>query len=80
MPSVNYTSLLSVFVCSLPPLASPAAGHVVSGGQLTAELSSVLGSGAHTVLLFLQDKVRTVSVPCPYRVRTVIPVDTNRMV
>lgn len=43
--------------CSLPPLASPAAGHITSTEQLTAYLSTVLSSGPHTVLLFLQDKV-----------------------
>ncbi|XP_035512688.1 V-type proton ATPase subunit S1b [Morone saxatilis] len=42
---------------SLPPLASPAAGHITSNDQLTAYLHSALGSGPHTVLLFLQDKL-----------------------
>ncbi|XP_030230569.1 V-type proton ATPase subunit S1 [Gadus morhua] len=42
---------------SLPSLASPAAGHVVSSSQLTTDLSSVFNSGPHTVLLFLQDKL-----------------------
>ncbi|CAL8368259.1 unnamed protein product [Lota lota] len=42
---------------SLPSLASPAAGHVVSSSQLTTDLSSVFSSGPHTVLLFLQDKL-----------------------
>ncbi|XP_036959021.1 V-type proton ATPase subunit S1-like [Acanthopagrus latus] len=41
----------------LPPLASPAAGHIISNDQLTAYLSSAFGSGPHTVLLFLQDKL-----------------------
>ncbi|XP_042347284.1 V-type proton ATPase subunit S1b [Plectropomus leopardus] len=41
----------------LPPLASPAAGHITSNEQLTAYLTSALGSGPHTVLLFLQDKL-----------------------
>ncbi|KAG7237917.1 hypothetical protein INR49_031710 [Caranx melampygus] len=41
----------------LPPLASPAAGHITSIDQLTAYLTTVLGSGPHTVLLFLQDKL-----------------------
>uniref|UniRef100_A0A8C3A1B2 Uncharacterized protein n=1 Tax=Cyclopterus lumpus TaxID=8103 RepID=A0A8C3A1B2_CYCLU len=41
----------------LPPLASPAAGHIVPKGQLKAYLTSAFGSGSHTVLLFLQDKV-----------------------
>nr|XP_046251614.1 V-type proton ATPase subunit S1b [Scatophagus argus] len=41
----------------LPPLASPAAGHITSNDQLTAYLSSAFGSGPHTVLLFLQDKL-----------------------
>ncbi|TKS76620.1 V-type proton ATPase subunit S1 [Collichthys lucidus] len=41
----------------LPPLASPAAGHITSKDQLTAYLTSAFGSGPHTVLLFLQDKL-----------------------
>ncbi|XP_071381654.1 V-type proton ATPase subunit S1-like [Centroberyx affinis] len=41
----------------LPPLASPAAGHIMSSDKLTAYLSSAFGSGPHTVLLFLQDKL-----------------------
>ncbi|XP_073326853.1 V-type proton ATPase subunit S1-like [Pagrus major] len=41
----------------LPPLASPAAGHITSNDQLTAYLNSAFGSGPHTVLLFLQDKL-----------------------
>ncbi|XP_029292562.1 V-type proton ATPase subunit S1b [Cottoperca gobio] len=42
---------------SLPPLASPAAGHITSNEQLTAYLTSAFGSGPNTVLLFLQDKL-----------------------
>ncbi|XP_037627843.1 V-type proton ATPase subunit S1-like [Sebastes umbrosus] len=42
---------------SLPPLASPAAGHITSNDQLAAYLTSAFGSGPHTVLLFLQDKL-----------------------
>lgn len=42
---------------SLPPVASPAAGHITSSSELGAFLSSPLGSGTHTVLLFLQDKL-----------------------
>uniref|UniRef100_A0A1A7WVF9 Uncharacterized protein n=1 Tax=Iconisemion striatum TaxID=60296 RepID=A0A1A7WVF9_9TELE len=42
---------------SLPPLATSTAGHITSYGELTAYLSSVFGSGPHTVLLFLQDKL-----------------------
>ncbi|XP_019966212.1 V-type proton ATPase subunit S1b [Paralichthys olivaceus] len=42
---------------SLPPLASPAAGHITSNDQLSAYLAAALGSGPHTVLLFLQDKL-----------------------
>lgn len=42
---------------SLPPLASPAAGHITSNDQLTAYLTSAFGSGPHTVLFFLQDKL-----------------------
>ncbi|XP_022618944.1 V-type proton ATPase subunit S1-like [Seriola dumerili] len=41
----------------LPPLALPAAGHIISNDQLTAYLTTALGSGPHTVLLFLQDKL-----------------------
>ncbi|XP_044065957.1 V-type proton ATPase subunit S1b [Siniperca chuatsi] len=41
----------------LPPLATPAAGHITSNDQLTAYLTSAFGSGPHTVLLFLQDKL-----------------------
>ncbi|KAJ4934056.1 hypothetical protein JOQ06_007339 [Pogonophryne albipinna] len=41
----------------LPPLASPAAGHITSNDQLTAYLTSAFGSGPNTVLLFLQDKL-----------------------
>ncbi|XP_070766649.1 V-type proton ATPase subunit S1b [Enoplosus armatus] len=41
----------------LPTLASPAAGHITSNDQLTAYLTSAFGSGPHTVLLFLQDKL-----------------------
>uniref|UniRef100_I3KI82 ATPase H+ transporting accessory protein 1b n=1 Tax=Oreochromis niloticus TaxID=8128 RepID=I3KI82_ORENI len=42
---------------SLPPLASPAAGHIASYEQLSAYLTSAFSSGSHTVLLFLQDKL-----------------------
>lgn len=41
----------------LPPLASSSAGHITSKDQLTAYLTSAFGSGPHTVLLFLQDKL-----------------------
>lgn len=41
----------------LQPLASPAAGRIMSSDLLTAYLSSAFGSGRHTVLLFLQDKL-----------------------
>lgn len=41
----------------LPPLASPAAGHITPNEQLAAYLKSAFGSGPHTVLLFLQDKL-----------------------
>ncbi|XP_040007881.1 V-type proton ATPase subunit S1b [Xiphias gladius] len=41
----------------LPPLASPAAGHITSHDQLTAYLATAIGSGPHTALLFLQDKL-----------------------
>ncbi|XP_035501909.1 V-type proton ATPase subunit S1b [Scophthalmus maximus] len=42
---------------SVRPLASPAAGHITSNDQLTAYLAAAFGSGPHTVLLFLQDKL-----------------------
>ncbi|XP_045911134.1 V-type proton ATPase subunit S1-like [Micropterus dolomieu] len=42
---------------SLRPLASPAAGHITSNDQLTTYLTSAFGSGPHTVLFFLQDKL-----------------------
>lgn len=41
----------------LPPLASPTAGHITSNDQLSLYLTSAFGSGSHTVLLFLQDKL-----------------------
>ncbi|XP_026223143.1 V-type proton ATPase subunit S1-like [Anabas testudineus] len=41
----------------LPPLASPAAGHIISNDQLTSYLTSAFSSGSRTVLLFLQDKL-----------------------
>ncbi|XP_029012975.1 V-type proton ATPase subunit S1b [Betta splendens] len=43
----------------LPPLASAAAGHIASDDQLSSYLTSTFsaGSGSHTVLLFLQDKL-----------------------
>lgn len=42
---------------SLAPLASPAAGHITSNEQLSAYLTSAVGSRTHTVLLFLQEKL-----------------------
>ncbi|MED6241435.1 hypothetical protein ATANTOWER_014288 [Ataeniobius toweri] len=42
---------------SLPPLASPLAGHITSMEELAAYLTPAFGSGPHTVLLFLQDKL-----------------------
>uniref|UniRef100_A0A1A8MTY1 ATPase, H+ transporting, lysosomal accessory protein 1a n=1 Tax=Nothobranchius pienaari TaxID=704102 RepID=A0A1A8MTY1_9TELE len=42
---------------SLPPLAPATAGHITPHEEVTAYLSSVFGSGSHTVLLFLQDKL-----------------------
>ncbi|MEQ2224147.1 hypothetical protein ILYODFUR_004480 [Ilyodon furcidens] len=42
---------------SLPPLASPLAGHITSMEELAAYLAPAFGSGPHTVLLFLQDKL-----------------------
>uniref|UniRef100_A0A3Q3F0W6 ATPase H+ transporting accessory protein 1 n=1 Tax=Labrus bergylta TaxID=56723 RepID=A0A3Q3F0W6_9LABR len=41
----------------LPALAPSAAGHITSTDQLTAYLTSALGSGPRTVVLFLQDKL-----------------------
>ncbi|KAK2851889.1 hypothetical protein Q5P01_008165 [Channa striata] len=41
----------------LPPLASPAAGHITSSDHLATYLTSVFTPGPHTVLLFLQDKL-----------------------
>ncbi|KAM9350384.1 V-type proton ATPase subunit S1b [Symphorus nematophorus] len=41
----------------LPPLASPAAGNIMSNDQLIAYINSAFGFGPHTVLLFLQDKL-----------------------
>ncbi|KAM6925121.1 V-type proton ATPase subunit S1b [Xenentodon cancila] len=41
----------------LPPLKPPAAGHVTSNEELSAYLTTAFGSGSHTVLLFLQDKL-----------------------
>lgn len=38
-------------------MAPPAAGHITSSSELSAFLTSALGSGTHTVLLFLQDKL-----------------------
>lgn len=46
------------FCLSLPPLASPSAGHISSDQELAAYLRPVFASGRHTVLLFLQEKVR----------------------
>ncbi|XP_056896066.1 V-type proton ATPase subunit S1-like [Takifugu flavidus] len=42
---------------SLPPLAPLAAGHITSIEELSAYFSAAFGSGPHTVLLFLQDKL-----------------------
>ncbi|XP_029578532.1 V-type proton ATPase subunit S1 [Salmo trutta] len=42
---------------TLPPMASPAAGHIISNDQLMSYLNSALGSAPHNVLLFLQDKL-----------------------
>ncbi|XP_061628490.1 V-type proton ATPase subunit S1-like isoform X2 [Phyllopteryx taeniolatus] len=41
----------------LPPAPSSSAGHVTSDEQLGSYLASAFGSGARTVLLFLQDKL-----------------------
>ncbi|XP_054649901.1 V-type proton ATPase subunit S1b [Dunckerocampus dactyliophorus] len=41
----------------LPGLASSPAGHITSNEQLANYLTSAFGSGTHTVLLFLQDKL-----------------------
>lgn len=45
------------YAYSLPPLAPLAAGHITSIEELSAYFSAAFGSGPHTVLLFLQDKV-----------------------
>ncbi|XP_069567027.1 V-type proton ATPase subunit S1b [Brachyistius frenatus] len=42
---------------SLPPLASPTAGRITSGDQLSVYLSSAFSSGSRTALLFLQEKL-----------------------
>ncbi|XP_017274599.1 V-type proton ATPase subunit S1b [Kryptolebias marmoratus] len=42
---------------SLPLLPPPTAGHITSIEELTVYFTSVFGSGSHTVLLFLQDKL-----------------------
>uniref|UniRef100_A0A3Q4M3X2 ATPase H+ transporting accessory protein 1b n=1 Tax=Neolamprologus brichardi TaxID=32507 RepID=A0A3Q4M3X2_NEOBR len=61
--SMQLNHLISQFififfsVFSLPPLASPTAGHIASYEQLSAYLTSAFSSGSHTVLLFLQDKL-----------------------
>ncbi|XP_031701277.1 V-type proton ATPase subunit S1b [Anarrhichthys ocellatus] len=55
--SVAQVPLLMWSSDGLPPLASPAAGHITSKDQLTAYLTSAFASGPHTVLLFLQDKL-----------------------
>ncbi|KAM9785705.1 V-type proton ATPase subunit S1b [Neosynchiropus ocellatus] len=41
----------------IPALSSSAAGSILSQGQFSAYLSTILGSGPHTVVLFLQDKL-----------------------
>lgn len=46
-----------LYAYSLPPLAPLAAGHITSIEELSAYFSTAFGSGPHTVLLFLQDKV-----------------------
>ncbi|KAL6119420.1 atp6ap1 [Pungitius sinensis] len=55
--SVAQVPLLMWSSDGLPALASTAAGHITSKDQLTTYLSSAFGSGRHTVLLFLQDKL-----------------------
>ncbi|XP_030279230.1 V-type proton ATPase subunit S1-like [Sparus aurata] len=60
LATVSSTAQVPVLLWSsdgLPPLASPAAGHIISNDQLTTYLNSAFGSGPHTVLLFLQDKL-----------------------
>lgn len=42
---------------SLPSVPSSSAGHITPNSQLSAYLTSAFGSGTHTVLLFLQDKL-----------------------
>lgn len=53
-----FAFLFVLHSCSLPPLAPLAAGHITSIEELRAYFNSVLGSNPHTVLLFLQAKVR----------------------
>ncbi|KAF7669481.1 hypothetical protein LDENG_00189700 [Lucifuga dentata] len=55
--STTQVPLLMWSIEGLPPLAPPAAGHITSIGQLKGYVSSAFGSGSHTVLLFLQDKL-----------------------
>lgn len=55
--SVAQVPLLMWSSDGLPPLASPAAGHITTNGQLTAYFTSAFGAGPHTVLLLLQDKL-----------------------
>ncbi|XP_072552192.1 V-type proton ATPase subunit S1b [Salminus brasiliensis] len=42
---------------SLPALAEPAAGEIVSGGKLVSYLKSALTTSPHTMVLFLQDEL-----------------------
>ncbi|XP_061684387.1 V-type proton ATPase subunit S1-like [Syngnathoides biaculeatus] len=42
---------------SLPPVPSSSAGRITSDHQLASYLASAFETGAHTVLLFLQDKL-----------------------
>ncbi|XP_068589606.1 V-type proton ATPase subunit S1b [Cebidichthys violaceus] len=55
--SVAQVPLLMWSSDGLPPLASPAAGHITTKDQLTAYITSAFASGPHTVLLFLQEKL-----------------------
>ncbi|XP_068453765.1 V-type proton ATPase subunit S1b [Clinocottus analis] len=55
--SVAQVPLLMWSSDGLPALASTAAGHITSKDQLMAYFTSAFGSGPHTVLLFLQDKL-----------------------
>ncbi|KAM4562618.1 V-type proton ATPase subunit S1-like [Odontesthes bonariensis] len=60
LPSASATAQVPFLMWAsdgLPVVAPPAAGHITSNDELAAYLTSVFGSGSHTVLMFLQDKL-----------------------